>query len=272
MPNIFIYNDFREFFNDFIAFKKYSNPFWSYGLWAKDLGLTGASTLSMIMSGKRNPSTKLCKTFSTYFKFNEEEMNYFLKLVSLQKQAKNNPELTKILLLKDQEDQLDQKEKLNQGKEKPLFFDWRAFVIRELTKLSDFKEDMAWVRKRLNNKLSEQEIKSVIEKLLNHGALIRTEEGKLTATKQVILPGEKINREDARVFHQEISELSKQSFNIELPLRALNSSTLSIKAEEIEKAKDLIRNFQIEFSSLLEEEVGDEVYQLNIQFFPLTKR
>lgn len=266
MPNIYNYKDFREFFQDFIHYKKSSNPFWSYGLWAKDLGLTGASTLSMIMSGKRNPSTKLCKTFAHYFKFSQEESDYFQKLVKIQKQTKNDPEMTKYLL--DQDGKQEQKT----SSEKPLFFDWRAFVIRELTKLEDFKEDMAWVRRRLDNKLSEQEIEDVIEKLIEHGALSRSEDGRLEATKQVILPGDNIKREDAKSFHTEISELSKRSFDIAIERRALNSSTLSVDSSKMDQAKELIRNFQIEFSNLMEEETGDEVYQLNIQFFPLTKK
>jgi uncharacterized protein (TIGR02147 family) len=263
IPNVTEYRDYRSFFNDFISFKKSLNPFWSYGVWAKDLGLTGASTLSMIMSGKRNPSTKLCQIFSKYFKFNESETDYFIKLVKIQKQTKNNPELTEILLQKENIQTPAQHEK-------PLFFDWRAFVIRELTKLDDFEEDINWVKQRLNNKMSRDEIKEVIDKLIIHGALERDSDGLLRATSQTILPGSDINREDARIFHNEVSELSRKSFDIDINQRALNSSTLSIKEESLTKAKELIRNFQIEFSKILEEDKADEVFQLNIQFFPLT--
>jgi uncharacterized protein (TIGR02147 family) len=264
-PIVTEYSDYRSFFSDFISYKKSSNPFWSYGVWAKDLGLTGASTLSMIMSGKRNPSTKLCQIFSDYFEFNNDETDYFINLVKIQKQTKNNPELTAMLLQQN-------KKKLPAKNEKPLFFDWRAFVIRELTKLDDFQEDINWVRERLNNRISTQEIKEVIDKLIIHGALERGPSGRLQASSQTILPGDNISREDARVFHNEISELSRKSFDIDINQRALNSSTLSIKEKNLSQAKDLIRNFQIEFSKLLEEDGGDEVFQLNIQFFPLTEK
>ena len=264
-PDITEYKDYRGFFTDFIIFKKSSNPFWSYGVWAKDLGLTGASTLSMIMSGKRNPSKKLCHIFSDYFGFNEQETDYFINLVSIQKQTKNNPELTELLLEKSK---INTPDKI----EKPLFFDWRAFVIRELTKLEDFQEDINWVRVRLNNKMTSEEIKEVIAKLLDHGALERDANGKLKASSQTILPGNNIKRDDARLFHNEISELSRKSFDIDINYRALNSSTLSIREENMNQAKEMIRDFQIEFSKILEEDIADEVFQLNIQFFPLTQK
>jgi uncharacterized protein (TIGR02147 family) len=265
LPDITEYKDYRIFFNDFIIFKKSSNPFWSYGLWAKGLGLTGASTLSMIMSGKRNPSKKLCHTFSDYFKFDQRESEYFIKLVSIQKQTKNNPELTEILLEKSKIETFEQTQK-------PLFFDWRAFVIRELTKLEDFQEDINWVRERLNNKMTIQEIKDVTQNLIIHGALERDASGNLKATSQTILPGNNIRREDAKIFHNEISELGRKSFNIDINQRALNSSTLSIKQENLPDAKEMIRNFQVEFSKILEEDGADEVFQLNIQFFPITQK
>ena len=264
-PNIIEYKDYRSFFSDFISYKKSSNPFWSYGVWAKDLGLTGASTLSMIMSGKRNPSTKLCQNFSNYFDFNDEQTDYFVNLVKIQKLTKNNPELTTMLLQQN-------KKKIPAKKGKPLFFDWRAFVIRELTKLEDFQEDINWVRERLNNRISNEEIKEVIDKLIIHGALKRSPKGLLQASSQTILPGDSISREDARIFHNEISELSRKSFDIDISQRALNSSTLSVKEENLSHAKKLIRDFQIEFSKILEEDNGDEIFQLNIQFFPLTEK
>lgn len=37
-------------------------------------------------------------------------------------------------------------------------------------------------------------------------------------------------------------------------------------------AKEMIREFKNKFEKIMEEEDGDQVYQIQVQFFPLTKK
>ncbi|MCO4792265.1 MAG: DUF4423 domain-containing protein [Bacteriovoracaceae bacterium] len=262
-PDIQEYKNYRDFLKDFAQFKKFSNPYWSYGSWAKDLGLNGASTLSMILKGKRHPSKKLADTFCNYFKFNEPDKNYFHELIKIQKQTKDDPTLTVLLL--------EQKGLEENKEEKPLFFDWRAFAIRELTQMDEFDEDPKWISTKLGGKLSPDESKEIVQKLVEYGALERSPSGRLRATSQVIQPSDGFTRSQARTFHHEVTGLTQDAFELPINQRAFHSSTLSMKKEKIDEAKKLIREFQINFSKLMEDNPGDEVYQFNMQFFPLTK-
>lgn len=263
MPDIQEYKNYRDFLRDFILFKKAGNPYWSYGMWAKDLDLNGASTLSMIMKGKRHPSKKLADTFCEYFKFDEAQASYFHELIKIQKQTKDDPTLTVLLL--------EQKGLDKPTEERPLFFDWKAFALREITQMEGFKEDNQWISERMGNKITPEEAGELIEKLLKYGALKRDKDDKLKATSQVIKPSDGFTKTQARTFHEEVTDLTKAAFELPIPQRAFTSTTLSVKKDKVDEAKKLIREFQINFSKLIEGNPGEEVYQFNMQFFPLTK-
>lgn len=263
MPDIQEYKNYRDFLRDFILFKKAGNPYWSYGMWAKDLDLNGASTLSMIMKGKRHPSKKLADTFCEYFKFDEAQASYFHELIKIQKQTKDDPTLTVLLL--------EQKGLDKPTEERPLFFDWRAFAIRELTQMKGFREDTFWISERLGNKITPKEAGELVDKLIKYGVLKRDSNQNLKATSQVIKPSDGFTKSQARNFHEEVTDLTKAAFELPISQRAFTSTTLSIKSEKIDEAKKLIREFQINFSKLIEGNPGEEVYQFNMQFFPLTK-
>ncbi len=263
MPDIQEYKNYRDFLRDFILYKKTQNPYWSYGMWAKDLDLNGASTLSMIMKGKRHPSKKLADTFCDYFKFDDSQASYFHELIKIQKQTKDDPTLTILLLEQKGLDKPDE--------DKPLFFDWRAFAIRELTQMKGFREDTFWISERLGNKITPQEAGAILDKLIKFGILERGNNQNLRATSQVIKPSDGFTKSQARTFHEEVTDLTKAAFELPIAQRAFTSTTLSVKKEKVEEAKKLIREFQINFSKLIEGNPGEEVYQFNMQFFPLTK-
>ena len=82
------YSNYRDFLIDYVNFKK-TNPQWSLGVWKRQLKLKSVSTLTMILKGQRDPGPRLIQSFNQYFKFNEEEKNYFESLVGLQKKVKN---------------------------------------------------------------------------------------------------------------------------------------------------------------------------------------
>ena len=53
--------------------------------------------------------------------------------------------------------------------------------------------------------------------------------------------------------------------------REFSASVITMNAANILKAKELIREFKDQFAQLMEEESGDGTYQIQLQFFPLTR-
>jgi plasmid maintenance system antidote protein VapI len=91
MAKIHDYADVRSFMRDYFEQAKRKNPRWSLRAWANKLGLASASGLAMILNSKRNIGRDLALKLSAYFKFDEDEKEYFFSLVRLMKHPANAP-------------------------------------------------------------------------------------------------------------------------------------------------------------------------------------
>ncbi|OUR97186.1 hypothetical protein A9Q84_12735 [Halobacteriovorax marinus] len=269
--NIFNYSDYREFLRDFNEMKKRVNPSWSFGLWARELGLNSISSITMIINGQRHAGKKIQKSLIDFFKFNTKEAYYFEELVKIAKSSKDNPSLT--ILLLDQNSELKEMREQNTA-QVDLFFNWKAHCVKELTQLKDFFPSGTWIETRTNGLIKKDEGKKLLDLLISEGFLEKTFfEGKeVIQPSSTIVPTKEVTKEAAHSYHKALMENSAKAIEKDKDLRSLHATTLSLLTSDLAKAKDIIREFQINFSEQIEQSPGDEVYQLNIQLFPLTKK
>ncbi|MGB0454764.1 MAG: TIGR02147 family protein [Bacteriovoracaceae bacterium] len=258
------YSDYRQFLEDYFAMKKKSDRNWTLSVWAQLLELNSVATLSMILTRKRHAGKKLVERLITYFQLNHDQAEYFREIVKLQKAAKGDKKLTQIMIESSKDD-------VN-PEELDMVFNWESYAVRELTKLKEFKEDPDWITKALNFNLNEEYLPKLIERMLSSSFLERKDDGELFASHNSISPTKPIEKKAAKKFHRDLLDLSHQAFNIPLDRRTFTHTTLSIKKENLKKAKEMIREFQINFTKLLEDTEGDDIVHLNIQFYPITKK
>ncbi|PIK15465.1 DUF4423 domain-containing protein [Halobacteriovorax sp. JY17] len=268
--NIFEYSDYREFLRDFNEMKKRVNPSWSFGLWASKLELNSISSITMIINGQRHAGKKIQTSLIKYFQFNSKEAYYFEELVKIAKSSKNDPSLT-ILMLEQNDDLKTLREENTEQVD--LFFNWKAHCIKELTQLSDFEASGNWIEKRTNGLIKNEEANKLLSALLKNGFL---ETNNINGREMIsavgsIHPTKEVTMDAAKAYHKGLMENSYEAINTDKEKRSLHASTLSLLKEDLPKAKEMIREFQIKFSEEIEQNPADEVYQLNIQFFPLTK-
>ena len=55
MPSVFAFSDFREYLKSYAEARRSGNRKWSYGMWARHLGLSGTASLTMVLNGQRLP-------------------------------------------------------------------------------------------------------------------------------------------------------------------------------------------------------------------------
>jgi len=268
--SVFDYTDYRSFVSSFFKEKKNDNPNFSLRLWAPKLGLKGPSALSMVLNGQRHPGSELTDQFVEFFRFSSQQAKYFRLLVRLAKV--NGDEKKRIELLKELQ-KIHPKNNfyLLDGDMFDSISNWYFFAIRELVQLEDFKEDYSWISKRLNKAISPQEAKRAITVMLRLGLLKQGTNKKLVQADNQITTTSDIGSEALKQFHEEMITLARQSIRtVPVYEREITSVTLNISPIKMKEAKELIREFRIRFTDLIEESPGKETYQLNVQFFPLT--
>ena len=239
---------------------------------ARQLGLSGSPVITMIVNGKRHPGRGLVAKLNNFFGFSQPECAYFEDLVRLEK-VNDDPELSVLLM-----ERLARKH--SQGTFR--FLDdvtfstiakWYYYAIREMVSLADFEESPAYISSRLRFKVTPTEVKKVLGDLLQAGLLVREQDGSLIQSTPRVTTSNDISSEALTRFHEGMIEKARTSVRtVSILERELQGPTLGITSDALPMAKAAIRKFKNEFESMFEESRAEEVYQLNLQFFPLTQK
>ncbi|MBN20335.1 MAG: hypothetical protein CL678_03520 [Bdellovibrionaceae bacterium] len=238
-------------------------PAYSSRALARDLGVS-SGYMSMILSGKRSVPIERAEELADILGMEAAEKSLFFQSLS-EKNEKNR----KKLKIKTQSfleyDQITQ-DKFN------LMSDRYHIAFMDLCTTSQFKNDLCWIAKKL--KITELAAQDIRNRLLRLGLITETPEGSLKKThKKFYVPTSGPN-ETIRKFHDSMIEAAKEELSIRSPKniknRFIGGVTLSVEPNKIKEAKATIDRFQEEIVKLCSTASSTEVYQLNIQFFPLT--
>lgn len=269
---IYQYTDFGTFLKIHADQKRSENAHWSLGVWARQLGISSTAVLTNVLNGKRNPGRSIERKFLHYFKFSENEKEYFQDLIRLKK-IKDDHRLSVALM--------EKMGKLNPNGSFQLLDDetfsviskWYYYAIREMIALPHFKEDFQWIQKHFEFKVTKREIKEAIERLLKLNLIFRDKKGSLLSTEKTIKTQNDIASEALKRFHEQMLEYAKVSLRrVNVLERDITGRTFNINEKNIPRLKQYIRDFRDKVCELFEKKSGTRTYQLNIQFFPLTKK
>lgn len=93
MKDVKNYRDYKQYLKDVYAAKIEINPRFSFAVWAKSIGISSPSLLSMVINGTRHPSKKLAQKLSIYLNHTPEQTHHFQGIIDLHK-ASLNPYLS----------------------------------------------------------------------------------------------------------------------------------------------------------------------------------
>ncbi len=149
---------------------------------------------------------------------------------------------------------------------------WYAVAIYVLVDLKNFKPDHAWISKRLGGKVTVSQVKETVENLLK---LKMIEFDIVKGLKQVsgaITVADDTKSMAVYEYHHSMIRLASEALRKNTGAeREMNGATISIPKDKLPELKERIRAFRKEINQLASSyENPDEVYQLNVQLFPLT--
>ena len=111
----------------------------------------------------------------------------------------------------------------------------------------------------------------VLNNLINCGLLSQNEDGEFEKAHPDIKTTEDIASNALKESHKETLSMGKDKLEeIEVELRDFSSTTVAVDLEKLPEAKTIIREFRQKMTALLRDGNKTDVYQLAIQFFPLT--
>lgn len=241
-----------------LSLKQRNNPHYSLRAYARDVGIHPA-TLSQILKGKRPLPLKDSEAVALKLNLGPKEKTLFVESLLRNKSAIDQ------IKISDFDTRLMLDESYYQ-----IIAEWEHYALLELFHLKQFnctKEDVA---RHLNLTMNRTEV--VINNLMVCGLLEVNQEGKLQKVYSDIRTTEDISSQALKESHKETLQLGKEKIEeIAIEMRDFSSSTLAIDLKKIPEAKIIIREFRQKMATLLKDGDKTDVYQLAIQFYPLTK-
>lgn len=269
---IFNYETAEEFLSAAYRNKKRRNSTFSMRAWARKLGLASNATLSLMLAGKRPIPRKYIHVFASELGMTSKESLYFESLVEMAK-AKN----AKARVYYQER---AHSFRPNSGIS---FIEIESFQtlshplhmgLLEMIDLKECTSNIKSIRESLRVPTSLNEIEEALARLLLLGLVEKSPTGLFSKTHSSISTRPDIADEGSQEYHRRISiQASEAVSQQDICEREFNGYAINIKKESIPRAKELIRQFIADFAKEVEAvpKTGEETYQLNVQFFALTK-
>ena len=146
-------------------------------------------------------------------------------------------------------------------------------MVRELAARADFAADPRWIKAQIRPTISVAQARAALGTLLKLGLLVHDEAtGRLVRGEPTLTTGHEVRSVAVRAYHRQMIEQAALALEAVPPeSRDISALTVCVRASSIGELKQRVHRFREEMLDLCDrEESPEQVYQLNIQLFPLT--
>ena len=270
--NVFEFLDFRAFLRAYYTAEKERRPAFSHRFFSRQAGLRSPNFLKLVMDGERNLGPDTVPKFAHALGLTGEAASFFADLVTFT-QADSVADKNRAF------ERISASRRFRSARriEGDLFkylSQWYYPAIRELAARPDFQDNPKWIASQLRPKIAQSDAASALNLLLSLGLLVRdADSGRILRGEPTITTEHQTVRSLAVTnFHRQMLERASASIEDIPPTeRDLAALTVCVGASTAALVKERIHKFREEITQLCDADPkGAIVYQLNIQWFPLS--
>ncbi len=267
MPQLPNYLDYRVFLKDYYEARKKSDSYFSYRYMARKLELD-AGYIVKLLQEKVHIAEKSIPAICKLCKLSSRDSKYFETLVAFNKskqQEQSRLLFEKLLSFKEVGAKTLRREQYE------YYQKWYYTAIRAYIGCGTFTGDFVGLAKALSPAITVKQAEKAVMLLIRLG-LVKKTKNSFNVTERFITTGKHWHSLAVRTFQEEVIELARQSLQRhDKALRDISTVTVSIAPDDLPEIRDRIRDFRSSILKLAgDTEAADRVYQLNVQFFPLT--
>lgn len=270
--SVFEFLDYRAFLRAYYDSEKKRRPAFSHRFFSRQAGLRSPNFLKLVMDGERNLGPDTVPKFAHAIGLTGEAAAFFTDLVAFN-QAETVAEKNRAFERISGSRRFRSARRID-GDLFRYLSHWYYPAIRELAARADFQESAKWIAAQLRPRIPVVEAEKALALLLSLGLLVRDEatgrvvrgEPTLTTEHQVV------TTLGVRNFHRQMLERASDSIEtVKAHRRDLAALTVCVRPETAALVKERIHRFREELTALCDaDESGSVVYQLNVQWFPLS--
>lgn len=272
LPDVYTYLDFRAFLGDHFRARKAANPRFSYRVFARLAGQRSPSLLKHVIDGQRNLTSATTEAFIAALQLSSDEAEFFTWLVRLGQAddpADRNHAWERISATRH-----FREARHIEGEGFRYLSQWFIPAVRELATVPGFRADPAWVARTLRPRITLAQARQALTTLQDMGLLVAGFDGQgLRPADAVVVTPHEVAGLAVHNYHQGMLARASEAITAFDPEeRHLGAVTLVLPPTLVPQVKAELAAFQERLCSLLDgvEEPVDRVYQVNLQFFPLS--
>ena len=270
MPDVLQYTNYRVFLHDYYAYKKSTSAVFSLRFFAAKAGLSSHAHLKLVMDGKRNITKNTVVKIIQGLNLADERATYFENLVFFN-QAKTDKEKAFYYGKLVKSTPGSRLHKMDQAHFR-IFTEWYHSVIREMVELRGFNPAPEWISRRLGGTITPAQAAESLNLLSSLGLISRKANG-YSQAQSLITTDDEVSDLLVKQYHRQMLDQAKDSMeNVPAEKRDISAVTFAIQRKDfpaLKKHLQLMRKELLDFSS--EAGTGEDVVQVNIQLFPLTR-
>lgn len=266
------YDDYRSYLDAVYHSVKESTSTFSYAHFSVSLGLSSTNAHAII-AGHRNLSVKTGQRIAESLGLSESHKKYLLALI---KNAHAKTSADGDAAFKEKLDLAKTSLPTKLDESRLRFFEaWHNAAIIELLRLDEAKDSASWIAENIRPNLSIPKVKQSLRLLTELGYVaFDKKRGRLYPTEVSITTGDHVERLAVLSFHRQMIDLAKSAMDqIPAEERQIGAVTLAVSQNLREQFTREFIELRKRFLKLAESESNpDEIIQINLQLFPLSRR
>ena len=271
MKDVLEYTSYRQYIADYYADKKAKSAF-TWQMFAEKAGFSSPVYLKYVSEGRFNLSEEAALRVTSAMSLVEYERDYFCEMVRFD-HAKTDEEkkifFNKMLAIADAH-----KVKIIEADSYRFFEDWKNPVLRELAPSMPGAKPLA-LAKACRPDITAAEVTESLSFLVKANLLQKGKDENYVQTEKSVTTGPlQATPVAVRSLHRQMGEFALEAIEgVSQDERHFSGLTLGITRKAYEKIVQEIAECRKRIVAIArEDDATEEVYRLNVQFFPMTNK
>ncbi|WP_295681129.1 TIGR02147 family protein [uncultured Fibrobacter sp.] len=271
MKDVLEYTNYRQYIADYYAEKKAKSAF-TWQEFTRAAGFSSPVHLKYASEGRLNLSDAAAKRVAQAMHLVDFEQDYFCEMVKLDNaktDAEKKAAFNKMIAIADAH-----KAKILEGDSFRYFESWKNPVLRELAPSMPGAKPLALAR-ACRPEITAAEVTESLNFLIKADLLKKDKDGNYARTETGITTGPMdVTPVAVRSMHRQMGEFALEAIEgVPQNERHFSGLTLGITREAYAEIVQKIAEFRKEIIAIATRNTEtEEVYRLNVQFFPMTNK
>jgi uncharacterized protein (TIGR02147 family) len=268
---VYDFLDYRAYLRAYYEAAKRTQRSFSFRSFSKLAGLRSPNFMKLVIDGERNLGAESVPRFCAALGLDGPEAEFFADLVAFS-QATSLADKNRAFERISASRRFRAARRID-GDLFAYLSHWYNPAIRELAGRADFSEDPRWIASQVRPRISPTEAAEALRLLFSLGLLVRDpESGRVLRGEPTLTTEHEVRSLGAAAFHRQMIERAGESLEtVPAALRDLAALTVCISPQTAARVKERIHQFREALTELCDSDpAGTVVYQLNVQWFPLS--